>query len=95
MIFSKHESRDALEKEIHSALNKMSKMDVSSKEYSDSVDNLNKLLEAKEKGKSKSLSPDTLAVIAGNLLGIILILNFEKLDVVTSKALGFVLKGRV
>lgn len=95
MIFSKHENRDALEKEIHSALDKMSTMDVSSKEYSDSVDNLNKLLEAKEKGKSKSLSPDTLAVIAGNLLGIILILNFEKLDVVTSKALGFVLKGRV
>jgi hypothetical protein len=41
------------------------------------------------------VSPDTIAVVAGNLLGIILILGYEKADVITTKALGFVLKGRV
>jgi hypothetical protein len=40
-------------------------------------------------------TPDTLLVVGGNLLGIVLILNFERLDIVRSKALGFVLKGRV
>lgn len=40
-------------------------------------------------------TPDTLLVVGGNLMGILLILNFEKLDIVRSKALGFVLKGRV
>lgn len=41
------------------------------------------------------ISPDTLLVVAGNLVGILLILNFEKMDIVRSKAIGFVLKGRV
>lgn len=47
------------------------------------------------KAKAWRISPDTIAVVAGNLAGILLILNFEKLGNVTSKALGFVLKGRV
>ncbi len=38
---------------------------------------------------------DTLMVVAGNLFGILLILNFEKMDIVRSKAISFVLKGRV
>jgi len=41
------------------------------------------------------IKPDTIALIAANLLGIVLILHYEKLDVVTSKALGFVVRGRV
>jgi hypothetical protein len=44
---------------------------------------------------SWKLTPDTLVVVAGNLMGILLILNFERLDIVRSKALSFVLKGRV
>jgi rubrerythrin len=42
----------------------------------------------------RQISPDTLVVVAGNLLGIALILNYEKLNIVTSKALTFVLRGR-
>lgn len=41
------------------------------------------------------INPDTALVVAGNLAGILLILNFEKLDIVRSKAIGFVLKGRL
>ncbi len=41
------------------------------------------------------VSPDTLLVVAGNLLGIVLILTYEKANIVVSKALNFVLKGRV
>lgn len=43
----------------------------------------------------KKISPDTALVVAGNLAGILLILNFEKLDIVRSKAMSFVLKGRL
>lgn len=42
-----------------------------------------------------TVTPDTLLVVGGNLAGILLILNFEKFDLVRSKALSFVLKGRV
>ncbi len=45
--------------------------------------------------KKTRISPDTLAVVAGNLLGIMLILNHEKMNVITSKALAFVLRGRI
>ena len=41
------------------------------------------------------ISPDTLLVVLGNLAGILLILKFEKLDVIATKAIGFVLIGRV
>lgn len=49
-----------------------------------------KLAESKWK-----ISPDTLLVVAGNLVGILLILNFEKMDIIRSKAISFVLKGRL
>jgi len=41
------------------------------------------------------VSPDTLLVVAGNLLGIVLILTYEKANIITTKALNFILKGRV
>lgn len=41
------------------------------------------------------ISPDTVLIVGGNLLGIILILKHEQLDIITSKAIGFVLRGRV
>jgi hypothetical protein len=41
------------------------------------------------------ISPDTVVIVASNLLGILIILNFEKLDVISTKALGFVMRGRV
>lgn len=50
-------------------------------------------LEAQE--KKFKVKPDTLLIVAGNLVGILLILKFEKMDIITSKALGFVMKGRI
>ena len=41
------------------------------------------------------ISPDTLLIVGANLLGILLILNHERLDIISTKALGFVIKGRV
>ena len=41
------------------------------------------------------VSGDTLVIVGANLLGIILILKFEQLDIITTKALSFVIKGRV
>ena len=41
------------------------------------------------------ISPDTILIVGANLLGILLILNHERLDIISTKALGFVIKGRV
>ena len=58
---------------------------------------LRKALEEYDKLSKRNwkFSPDTLLVVAGNLIGILLILNFEKMDIVRSKAISFVLKGRL
>ena len=40
------------------------------------------------------VSKDTLAIIAGNIAGIVLIIGYERMNVIASKALGFVMKSR-
>lgn len=84
-----------LEIAIDSVLDKMSKLEPNSDEYTDMANNLEKLLKAKSYVKSKGISSDTMLVVAGNLLGIALILGYEKANIITTKALSFVLKGRV
>ena len=91
----KKDNRTKLEKEIDCLIDEMATMDRDSKEYTTMVNNLETLLGAKGKDRDRRISPDTLAVIAGNLLGIGLILSYERLNVITSKALGFVVRGRV
>jgi len=72
---------------------KMCTLDVSQDDW----DELNKKYQAYNEMLKKSwkISPDTILVVAGNLLGIILILKFEQVDLLTSRALNFVLKGRI
>ncbi len=43
----------------------------------------------------RRVSPDTIAIVVCNLLGIILILEHERSHVIASKALGFIIRGRV
>lgn len=83
-----------LEKEIDSVLEALSVFDKSSDEYELLLDRLTSLYSIKEKDKKWNVSPDTMAVVAGNLIGIMLILKHEELNVITSKAMNFVIKGR-
>lgn len=87
--------KSELEKVIDSILGSMSKLEPDSDEYGKMASNLEKLLKAKSYEKSKVISPDTMLVVIANLIGIVLILKHENVDIITSKALGFVLRGRV
>jgi hypothetical protein len=51
-------------------------------------------LKRKELNTPKRVSKDTLVLVAGNLLGIVVILGYEKAHVVTSRAMNFVMKLR-
>lgn len=85
-----------LDEEIDAVLNQMQSIDATSEDYEKITKNLGKLYELKAMNDKRSkVSPDTLAVILGNLAGIVLILSYEQTHVITSKALGFVIKGRV
>ena len=49
------------------------------------------MLDSKEKRRP---SPDGMILVAGNLLGILIIVAYEQKHVMTSKGLGFVLKSK-
>lgn len=65
-----------------------------SEDYNTLLGQLERLYKLKALGKER-ININTLLTILGNLAGILLILNFERVGVVTSKALGFVLKTKL
>lgn len=77
-----------LDKTIEDLHAQMDVMTGDSPEYGKMTDNLKKLYILRAE-TTRKVSPDTLANIAANLTGIILILNYERAGVVASKALGF------
>lgn len=81
-----------LEDAIEDALLQLKGLDSDSKEYTDRMEMVVKLYALKEKNTPKRVSPDTIALIVGSLIQILLILNYEHKDVLTSKAIGFVKK---
>lgn len=89
--FTKKPHDVALDEAISSILNTMNGLDESSEEYDAASDQLVKLLKLKkESNPSWRPSPDALVGAVGSLAGIFLILHYEKLNVISSKALAFV-----
>ena len=85
-----------LDKEIREVNELMSTWSPDSEEYTAMVENLEVLAKIKASDQSRNrVSMDTMAIVAGNLAGIVMILGFEKMNVIYSKALGFVIRGRV
>ena len=65
-----------------------------SPEYSQLVDQLEKLYKLRSLKKGSGVSADSWVAAGTSLGGIVAILSFERAHVVTSKALNFVLKSR-
>lgn len=83
-----------LDDEIKLAYEALEGLPFDDEEYATILSRLERL--EKLKGvKSQKLSADTKAMILANLAGIVLILGYEKAGVITSRAIGFVVKGRV
>lgn len=83
-----------LQDAIDAAAAELVKTKTDSSEYVVLLDHLSKLTKLNEANSSKPVSRDTLVLAATNLAGILLILTHERTHIVTSKALGFVLKSR-
>jgi hypothetical protein len=94
MLIRRTEHETGLEKAINDILVQMSTTSPDNKEYSAMCDQLVKLYELKKIDLPQQVSPDTLVIVAGNLLGILLIVNYEKMEILTSKALSLVLRLR-
>lgn len=93
MFRRKEPENAALDKVIDALLQDMSITSTDTKEYATLLGHLVTLQKLKETNSPKPISRDTILVVAGNLAGIVLILAYENSRVITSKALGFVLKA--
>lgn len=94
-MFAKSDIDTKLTAEINAALDKLEKItDKSSDEYGNLIDRIAKLHKLKTEERPRRINPDHALVAGTNLLGIVLILQHERLHVVASKALGFVIKSR-
>ncbi len=65
-----------------------------SEAYATILDQIVKLHKLKEEEKPSRVSKDTLALIAANLTGIVLIMTHERVNIITTKALSTLLKPR-
>jgi len=81
-----------LDKAIDRVFLSMADVDPDTKEYAQMTKQLSKLIKLRAQAQRK-LSPDTRAVVLGNLAGILMIVGHERAHVVTSRAINFVLKA--
>jgi hypothetical protein len=83
-----------VDKEITRTILVMQEKEPDSKEYSDLLERLGRLQKIRQEEKPDQASTDTLLTVGANLLGIVLILRHEELNMITSKALQFVMRTR-
>lgn len=94
MFTKKDKEPTALQKTIDVLHDRMLAADPSSKEYAQMADQLVKLYPLIPETEPKRVSPDTWALIGANLAGILIIISYERVNVITTKAIGFLTKLR-
>lgn len=90
--FLKTKSQKAIDEEIVRLTEVLKTISPADKNYATVSDNLRVLCEAREKKDPSTISTELLLGIGANLIGLLVILNFERTGVITSKALSFLWK---
>lgn len=86
MFTKKVRQETALDKAIDEATRYL---DPNSDDYLQQIEAVERLTKLRD-GSSKWPSPDTLAIVAANILGIIMILEHERAHVITTRAFNLV-----
>lgn len=86
---------DRIDTAIDELLIQMQQVSAASIQYAKMTDQLAKLYDLRTRtAGTTAVSPDTIATVAANLIGIGMILHHERAHVITTKAIGFVSKLR-
>jgi hypothetical protein len=94
MFWGKSYLYTPLENAANKALLDLNNHAIGSEEYQKSLDALIKLHKLKEEEKPSSVSKDTLVVVAANLLGLLMVIKHERVNVITSRAFGMLLRPK-
>lgn len=93
-MFTNPLEKTKLQVSIDRAHSELQHLDPASDEYGVILDRVTKLHKMLDAERPARVSPDTLVSATASIVGIILILHYERLEIVTTKALGFVPKPR-
>jgi hypothetical protein len=86
-----NEQTSIYDEPINKVLNEMKTYGPDSPEFETQLTYLERLSGMKEKTKSiMRVSPDTVAIVAGNLVGILIIVAYEQAHPMTSKGLNYI-----
>lgn len=83
-----------LKQPIDRVLRDMESYGPDSPEYPNLLTSLERLVQLRRGNAGNRVSPDTMATVMGNLLGILVIVAYEQKHVMSSKGLGFILKPK-
>lgn len=86
------ESLDLLDAEIANLTAKLGTLNVLSEDYAKIVDMISKLSKARAEKNERAISSDAILTVGANILGLLIVLNYEKLNVISTKALTMVLR---
>lgn len=81
---------EELNTEITRVLAVLARIEPDSEEYASAADQLVKLYAQKDKIPSNRVSPDMVATVAANLIGLALVVGHERANVIGGKAITFV-----
>lgn len=84
-LFFTNDSTSALDAQIDDVLVAMGEAGVTTEKYSELMVKLEKLNEIKAKSRKPRVSNDTIAMVLGNLAGILIIVMYEQKHVLSSK----------
>ena len=90
--FIKKES--VLEEQIDRCRNDMDQCNAGTQEYDRLLAVMERLIRLQREERSNRVSPDTLAVVGANLLGILIIVGYEHGHVIGSRAFNLILRTK-
>ena len=83
-----------IEAELERAIVHLKTEQVYVEDYKKTLNVVERLHAMMDKGKPSRVSKDAMLTVAANLVGIILIIKHENVNVITSRALNFVMRPR-
>ena len=89
---TKDEKPHALDPAIAKILESMETFGPEDDEWPQLMESLERLTKLKDRKERKQVSPDTLAVVVGNLAAVLIVVAYEQKHVITTKAFGLTLK---
>lgn len=87
--------KNVLDEEVERVVSVMKDVDPSDDRYGAMAANLVKLSQARSENSRREIDPNVIIGAITNIVGILVILKYEKFDILTSKAINMIVKPRI